>query len=1005
MRSSALIIFCLLLVKKKQKIECTVFIYLTKISFSLTLWLCKQASYPFDISLFIYTFAEAFLAHYLVSQKNSQPFFMKKTLFLLLFSFLFVSFSASSCKDKNKNEVYAFDLKENTQVALSSEEQTKEIPIATNIPEWKVSVPSSASSWLSARGLRNRLAITVTKNTGEERSAQLTLSGMGVSATINVKQAAQGPFVEASTTTLLIEKGGGKSTVGIYTNAEYEVVIPSDISWIKAYKSIATVEPKELYIEVDWNKGAERKAELVLQTVGTTPIAQTKIAITQKGDNGYDGKTSGTIDEDIKVPVFSGYASSVQNGTPIENSFDNNYTTIYHSSWSNSAPNYFPITLEYNFKDQPRVDYLIYHPRKDAQNGHFKLVEIWAKSDGSNEFKKLITHDFKGSSNPAKIIFEKPLMQPSAVRFVVLSGHGDGKGFAACSEMEFYRINPNKFDPTTIFTDITCSELKQGVTESQIMNIENDLYRQIAYYMHKGTYPKEFRIDSFRAWPHPSTQAKINRTGTYSLLDNPTGIAVNRGENIIVFVGKTGGQTLSLRLLNLDKPNGDGYNDNYVYSLQEGANKIKADADGLLYVLYHTEEYANAPKVKIHFATGNVQGYYDVQKHAPSRYNELLAKANHNKFFDIVGTKAHLTFPVESYRSFTGADGKKLIDLYDKLVLDEQVFMGLQKYDRVYGNRAYFHVMYHSYMYATGYRTAYSVGTLPTILDPNKLVESIWGPAHELGHIHQTSRGFKWRGTTEVTTNVHSLFIQTSWGQPSRIQYENLLKGDGFVNRYDKAFSYAFVEQRPYIIIPDVFCQLVPFWQVQLYFSNVLGNKDFYKEFYEYTRTDPNPEDNGRAQVEYSLRASRAAGYDLTEFCERWGFYRVGSWEVNDYGKEMVTVTEALVSEIKQKISKLGLKKITDRIEYISDSNWQIYRDRKSITKGGKSRVVTEGRHTMFEVNSGWRDYVAVEIYNASGRLICVANSPKFVLPGSFDKSCKAYAISFDGKKEEIPYE
>ncbi|MDO4790608.1 MAG: M60 family metallopeptidase [Porphyromonas sp.] len=899
--------------------------------------------------------------------------------------------------------MYTFDLKENTQVAFSSEEQTKEVSVSTNIPEWKVSVPSSASSWLSAKGLRNRLSITVKNNLGEERSAQLTLSGMGVSATIDVKQAAKGPFIEVSASTLLIEKGGGRTTLGVYTNSEYEIVIPSDISWIKASKSIATVEPKELYIDVEWNKGEERKAELKLRTVGTTPIAETKIAITQKSDKGYDGNTSGTISEDIKVPVSSGYASSVQKDTPIENSFDNNYTTIYHSSWANGGANYFPITLEYNFKDQARIDYLIYHPRKDGHNGHFKEVEIWAKYDGSNEYRKVLPYDFKGSPNPTKVAFEKPLINPTAVKFVILSGHGDGKGFASCSEMEFYRINPDKFDPTTIFTDITCSELKPEVTEEQIMEIDNDLYRQIAYYLYKGTYPKEFRIDTFRAWPHPSTQARKNRTNTYSLLDNPTGIAVTKGEDLIVFVGKTHGQNLSLRLLNLDKPNSDGYYDNYVYTLQEGANKIKMDAKGLLYVFYHTENYADAPKIKIHFATGKVQGYYDVQKHAPERYQELLNKANNNQFFDIVGNKAHLTFPVDSYRSFTRGQGKKLIDLYDKLVLDEQIFMGLQKYDRVYGNRAYFHVMYHSYMYSTAYRTAYNATTLEAILDPDRLVKSIWGPAHELGHTHQTGRGFKWKGTTEVTTNVHSLFIQTSWGQPSRVQYEDL-KGEGFINRYDKSYSYSFVQRLPYITVPDVFCQLIPFWQLQLYFANVLGNEDFYKDFYEYTRTDPDPADNGRAQVEFSLRASRAAGYDLREFCERWGFYQTGSWEVNDYGKEMLVITDELVSEIKQKIEKLGLKKVTDRIEYISDSNWKVYKDRKSIVRGDKCEVVQEDRLKLFKMHSGWENFVAVEIYNTDNKLICVGNSSKFVLPNTFNKNCKAYAISFDGKKEEIQY-
>lgn len=101
----------------------------------------------------------------------------------------------------------------------------------------------------------------------------------------------------------------------------------------------------------------------------------------------------------------------------------------------------------------------------------------------------------------------------------------------------------------------------------------------------------------------------------------------------------------------------------------------------------------------------------------------------------------------------------------------------------------YLHVMYTSYMYATSYHTAYNDGTLAELCNVDKLKTSAcWGPAHEIGHCNQTRPGLKWLGTTEVTNNIMSEYIQTTiFGQPSRLQTEDM--GDGSRNRYSKAWT------------------------------------------------------------------------------------------------------------------------------------------------------------------------------------------------------------------------
>ena len=75
-----------------------------------------------------------------------------------------------------------------------------------------------------------------------------------------------------------------------------------------------------------------------------------------------------------------------------------------------------------------------------------------------------------------------------------------------------------------------------------------------------------------------------------------------------------------------------------------------------------------------------------------------------------------------------------------------------------------------------------------------------------------------------------------------------------------------FVNNLAHVQEEDVFCKLVPFWQIQLYVSNVLGVKDVYKDIYEDVRNSPNLPKHGDNQLEFTYLASKAAGLDLTDF-------------------------------------------------------------------------------------------------------------------------------------------
>lgn len=882
-------------------------------------------------------------------------------------------------------------------VVFPVSESFKNIKVESNL-DWKVSVSEDAKKWLSAVRKNNLLEVKVIDNKGDERKGTVTVYAKQEKQIITVKQMGITPSVVISTTNFTVKGKGEDITFEVVSNVEYSVSLSEKADWISKKSEVKDEKDptKTSFVyTVNWNSGKERKAEILIKQKNGT--ISKSISVTQQEQKGYDANSEGAIKDDIKVDVSDATASSDDSahGGTIDKSYDGDYSTIYHSNWSNGGSNYFPITIEYFFKDKEQIDYLVYYPRQQGYNGYFKEVEIWVATEKNPTLKKLMDYDFKGSSASTKVVFKNPVLKPKSIRFIIKSGHGDGQGFASCAEMEFYKVSADNSAPTTIFTDETCSELKPGVTEKEIEKISNTLYRSIAYYMFKKEYPRAFRIQEYKAYPHPNVIAQTNKTSQYSLLDNPTGIRVNAGDELIVFVGETQGYPISIKIQNLDQPGGDGYGNASYYGLSQGVNKIKAQNKGLIYVFYHTPDYETAPKIKIHFATGEVNGYFDSQKHQASDWDRLL-NATTDDYFDVLGKKAHLTFPVKAYRDYTQGKGLELINTFDELVRLEQDFMGLMKYNRVPVNRAYFHVMYHSYMYSTAYRTAYNETTLHNVLNVEKLKSTPWGPAHEVGHTHQTRPGFRWKGMTEVTNNVHSLYVQTEWGNTSRIQGEDL-SGEGFPNRYEKAFYEFFVENTPHGAGKDVFCKLVPFWQLQLYFSNAKGYTDFYKDFYEQIRIKDNPKTNGEAQLECVKTFCEVTQKDLTDFFKKWGMLSPIDMEIDDYGKGQLTITQAEIDALITEIQSKGYAKPDAGINYICDANWELFKNQATIVKGTASR--SGKQFTMKD----WQNVVAYEVWDGD-KLVYTSNKASFTVKDNISADVKVYAVPYNGDKIEVAF-
>lgn len=951
----------------------------------------------------------------------------------LLLIFLVPLSLLAACTSDDEIAIATLEISKTT-VDFKSEASEQSLTITTNATTWAT---QSDKSWCHPAVAGKLLKISVDQSDERlVREATVTVTADGLSKTIKVRQLGYEAAILIDQQAFEVPVVGAQIKFAVTTNVEVEPVSSAWIVEIPKTRSAEMVTTDYSYSVQASALDNKRQGTIVFTeklseeaTEDDTPVSAT-VSVTQHGLNEYSADTGEDIKGDIKLKIKDGTASSFQAGEGIEKSFDGDYSTIYHSSWNNSGSNYFPITLTYNLEELSDVDYLVYYPRTDGANGKFKEVEIQYSEDG-NTFIKLTDKDFQGSASAAKILFDVPLRAKS-FRFIVKSGEGDGQGFASCAEMEFYAKNPEAFDYSSLFTDETCSELKTGIAEADIEKCEFPFFKNLAYYMLKGKYDTEFRVDEFKSYPNPDIQSATHKTNPYSLLDNPTGISVKANENFIVLVGDTHGYDISLRVQNLDAPASDGFG-GASYPLSRGINKLTISEPGLVYVMYHTKilDDAAALPVKIHFASGTVNGYFDSQKHA-GRWSELLGKAT-NKYFDVLGKYAHMTFETSDFRKYAANNGDELINLYDDIALNEMQLLGLEKYGKMFRNRMYLNVMYQSYMYATSYHTAYNQTTMSEVCDPSKLKTSgCWGPAHEIGHCNQTRLGVMWIGMTEVTNNIMSEYIQTTiFGQDSRIQTEDM--GHVYRNRYSKAWNGIIVAGSSHADFSnigddsnDVFCKLVPFWQLELYFGKVLGHTPlqqldkggFYPDVYEYARNkDYSGMTDGEIQLDFVYNCCLAAKMNLLDFFEKWGFLTPVNRVIEDYATRTLTITASMANDLRQKVEGLGYSKPDVALEYISDNSFELYKSRTQVVAGShathSAKSFTEGNISytgeMITIQ-GWKNVVAYEVKDASDKLIFVcsgetapASTHTFTLPVSWGEGFKLYAVSVTGNRTEIP--
>lgn len=825
----------------------------------------------------------------------------------------------------------------------------------------------------------------------------------------------------------VVDKGVNTIEIPVNTTlTESKWQVESTEKWLKAEKALVTGEPF-ISINIEENTADEARTA---QIKVTSSVQDYVITVRQFGL--YDI----TVEGDIQIHPASGKANQYQPGYDIDKSMDGKFTTgtsyeessNYHSPFGTGNTK-FPVILEYFFTEDEPINYLIYYTR--SGNGNFGKVDIYTaitNNPQESDYTLQGSYDFKEQNNPSKVTFNEAI-KATAVKFVVHNGRG---GFASCDEMHFFQGNTNNTQEDKllkVFKDITCTEVKEGVTEQDIQALGDNFFIDLARAIQQNAYSeweKDFRIREYEAYSEPAKWAEKLMTKRYSNLDNLTGIAVEKDDEVVVLVGDTHGHDISIQCIGEEKtsfledheyPQTAASGDYYI--LKSGINKLKMKNRGQLFVMYNCDLTSHPEPIKIHIpiGSGKVSGFFDLAEHKTDmKYAELLSKAT-DKYFGIRGDKIILYFHREKLQEVVKNKILSAIHLWNDIIGWEQELMGIEDVRPNFFNNHIFAISPEgAYMWASEDRIAFVYTKLGDILLKENVMDkkdNVWGPAHEIGHIHQSA--INWPSCTESSNNIFSNYVLYKLGKYCSRGLEISKLAESYLQKQPWALLGTATHQNE-----DTELHMRMQWQLWNYFHRLGNMPDFFPKLFKYLRANPLAATApGTAQMQYAKAVCTVANMDMTEFFERWGFFReVFIPEYEQYGKTMYMVSQPLINQTKEYMATFPKK--VPPICYLEDrkngdvgiESYQVgdvghysqFKDNVKIT--GTPTYSLSGNNIT--VNNGTQA-VAFEIRkdNENGELLYFFNFLSYSIPSTvvIDGTTKFYAVQADGKRIEMKKE
>ena len=772
-----------------------------------------------------------------------------------------------------------------------------------------------------------------------------------------------------------------------------------------------------------------------LQFNYTSVSNASKVFVLQQSNN-----TAKYADE--VATITSSSATSTQSGSPIENAYDGNGTTIWHSNWYYGTT--FPTYVLFTFDKATDIYKMVYQGRySDNTNGHLREVEVWYSTSasttlGTSGYTQIGTTTFSDNGDEQTYNFGSTI---SGVRTVLLKINSSySSGFCSIAEVKFFKPNENQnaSDYATLFSDNLYTTLKSGVGSTQIAAATDELAKSLATDILNNNYDTEYRVGSYICHRDLSTlrNSVLYNNHLYDKYENSTGLYMEEGETAVIVAENINSNYpvyAKVLLLNSSSP---GSSTTSRIQLENGINVFTSTVKGNVYIDYYSADYTNAPTVNLHFIYGQQNGYFKYDPAYPNdptksddneKWKKLLANAK-SEVIDIVTPHTHMMAPLYALKAQCPARGSELAEKLDSVIYREWEIMGYYKQgiDMTTNHQlcrtsasGCFASTEGAYLNWSGFGEWVTPVFLPT-----------WGIAHELGHVNQISP-FTWVGMTEVSNNVCSAWVQYSLpkntNQPFRLEDESItcclgyVRGGRIQNYLDMDVTktvknldsdtyhttagddYHWQNETEYgKATTDHFVALVPLWQMVLYtMGDAAGYApDAFPGMYTDMRQNYstyNALTNAEKRLNFFKVFCEQAQLNFIPFFEKANMFEpLDNVFIDDYSSGYMTITQSQLDEVKATVEAYNYEEVPTSLVYMNNYNYKRFRDKVAINPNnlpvntGCTSTTLNG-HTVIKVdNYVWEGAVGYEACDAEGNVL---HATTFGLGDAMGSDRYTYAI------------
>ncbi len=290
----------------------------------------------------------------------------------------------------------------------------------------------------------------------------------------------------------------------------------------------------------------------------------------------------------------------------------------------------------------------------------------------------------------------------------------------------------------------------------------------------QGTPPRSTQL---QLTPLPSAMAEAKRMDRDEISDEqPSGFYARRGANVTLTVTRL--RTDHKLAVRVGFPSmWEGNNRQQIIPLSNGRNVIRANNLGPLMLIY-THDGNRPDTVDIDVSGASPMPLLVDNQTSAAAWERQLSQFSNAPFVSLVSNRSMITMSMRTYRANPIREPSRAFATINQVINWEDEVAGFDNSLPVHRPTPlrihYIEDIYTSAGEADNFdmhETKGMIGMVSTntrdLTDPVELSKK-WGIWHETGHTHQ-QKSWTWGDLTEINVNIFSLYVQSKFGQRSRL--------------------------------------------------------------------------------------------------------------------------------------------------------------------------------------------------------------------------------------------